>query len=82
MKKNVLILSLFVFFAVGMVAQAPAKDKKECTKTEQKAECKDKKDACCKEKEACSDKKDACCKEKKACSDKKACDGGTIQNFV
>lgn len=72
MKKNVLILSLFVFFAVGMVAQAPAKDKKECTKTEQKAECKDKKDACCKEKKACSDKK-ACDGKEKANAEKKGC---------
>ena len=62
MKKNLVILSLLVFFAVGMVAQAPAKDKKECTKTEQ-ADCKKDKKACDKEKKSC-DKASA---EKKAC---------------
>lgn len=72
MKKNVLILSLLVFFAVGMVAQAPAKDKKECTKTEQKAECKDKKDACCKEKKACDKAEKKSC-DAKANAEKKGC---------
>ena len=71
MKKNVLILSLLVFFAVGMVAQAPAKDKKECVKTEQKADCKKDKKECCKDKKACdkADKKTSCDKSK----DKKGC---------
>lgn len=72
MKKNVLILSLLVFFAVGMVAQDTTKDKKECTKTEQKAECKDKKDACCKEKKEC-DKADKKACEAKANAVKKGC---------
>ena len=72
MKKNVLILSLLVFFAVGMVAQDTTKDKKEKKKKEQRAECKDKEDACCKEKKECdkSDKK-AC--EAKANAEKKGC---------
>ena len=72
MKKNVLILSLLVFYAVGMVAQNTTKDKKECTKTEQKAECKDKKDACCKEKKACDKAEKKNC-EAKASAEKKGC---------
>jgi len=72
MKKNVIILSLLVFFAVGMVAQAPAKDKKECVKTEQKADCKKDKKACCNEKAACdkAEKKASC---DKAATEKKGC---------
>jgi hypothetical protein len=69
MKKNVIILSLLVFFAVGMVAQAPAQDKKACVKTEQKADCKKDKKDCAKDKADC-DKKAAC---DKASAEKKGC---------
>lgn len=68
MKKNLVILALLAFFATGMVAQAPAKDKKEAPKTEC---CKEKKEACCKDKEKkCDDKKD-CPKDKASTSSKK-----------
>jgi len=69
MKKNLVILALLAFFATGMVAQAPAKDKKECPKTEC---CKEKKEACSKDKEKKCDEKKACTKDK-ASSEKKAC---------
>lgn len=69
MKKNLIILSLLVFFVTGMVAQEPAKDKKEAPKTEC---CKEKKEACSKDKEKKCDEKKACTKDK-ASSEKKAC---------
>lgn len=73
MKKNLVVLSLLVFFALGMVAQAPAKDKKECTKTEQ-ADCKKDKKDCTKDKKSCdkasADKKAGC---DKAATEKKGC---------
>jgi Na+-transporting methylmalonyl-CoA/oxaloacetate decarboxylase gamma subunit len=77
MKKNLIILSLLVFFVTGMIAQAPATEKKECTKTEAKADCpKAKKEGCTKdatkcdkaEAKKCADKSTA---EKKACCDVK-----------
>ena len=80
MKKNVAILSLLIFFAVGMVAQTTDKSAKECTKTEQKAECPKAKDKDCKADKAkdakcCTDKAKAentsCAKE--ADTQKKAC---------
>jgi len=78
MKKNLIILSLLVFFVTGMIAQEPAKDKKECTKTEAKACCKaDAKTeakACCKadaKKEGCTKDATKCEKaEAKKCADK------------
>lgn len=78
MKKNIMILSMLVFFMTGMVAQAPAKDNKECTKTEAKACCEAqvKKDCntakleCDKTKQNCDQATKAACAEKKAACDK------------
>ena len=80
MKKNLIILSLVVFFVTGMIAQTPAKVTKEATKTEAKACCKSddkktcdktKKEGCCKEK-ANGEKSEAACCADKAKAEKKA----------
>ncbi|GAB1415057.1 hypothetical protein MASR2M117_04630 [Paludibacter sp.] len=72
MKKSLIIFTLVAFFATGMIAQDASKDKKECTKTEMKADCPAAKD------KACTQNKDAkCCAEKSA--DKKACDQKTAE---
>jgi hypothetical protein len=80
MKKNVAILSLLIFFAVGMVAQSTDKQTKECTKTEQKAECSESSDKACtadkaKDTKCCTDKakaENASCTEE-ANAQKEAC---------
>lgn len=64
MKKNLMVLSMLVFFATGMIAQAPATTKKECPKTE----------TACSKAEA---KKDCDKSKKENCDKAKACTGTT-----
>jgi Na+-transporting methylmalonyl-CoA/oxaloacetate decarboxylase gamma subunit len=75
MKKNLIILSLLVFFVTAMVAQAPAQDKKECTKTEAKADCKkDKKEGCTKDASKCTKAEEKKCADKSTAEKKACCD--------